>query len=182
MYSKVWKYFSRGVYVWYYTKTLVDIFLPLGFTSWHKYITPRFSVIPIRTIFLLWLIMTDLLASLFKFFLLEKNTLWMTVTMSCHLLGFSILRQASTTEGCPGASTCLNPALLGLSNIILVLVFINGLALVWDRCDVGRRWFGLLGFNASTTARVISRRWNDDDEISFLVPDYLQHCSATSRV
>ena len=29
-------------------------------------------------------------------------------------------------------------------------------------------WFGLvwlLGFNASTTARVISRRWNDDDEI-----------------
>ena len=25
----------------------------------------------------------------------------------------------------------------------------------------------LLGFNASATARVISRRWNDDDEISF---------------
>ena len=28
---------------------------------------------------------------------------------------------------------------------------------------------GVLGFNASATARVISRRWNDDDEISFLV-------------
>ena len=28
-------------------------------------------------------------------------------------------------------------------------------------------WFGLLGFNASATARVISRRWNDDDEIIF---------------
>ena len=25
-------------------------------------------------------------------------------------------------------------------------------------------WFGLLGFNASATARVISRRWNDDDD------------------
>ena len=50
MYSKVWKYFSRGVYVWYYTKTRVDIFLPLGFASWHKYITPRFSVIPIHTV------------------------------------------------------------------------------------------------------------------------------------
>ena len=49
MYSKVWKYFSRGVYLWYYTKTRVDIFLPLGFASWHKYITPRFSVIPIHT-------------------------------------------------------------------------------------------------------------------------------------
>ena len=48
MYSKVWKYFSRGVYVWYYTKTRVDIFLPLGFASWQKYITPRFSVIPIH--------------------------------------------------------------------------------------------------------------------------------------
>ena len=32
-------------------------------------------------------------------------------------------------------------------------------------------WFGLLGFNASATARVISRRWNDDDEISFLVEE-----------
>ena len=31
-------------------------------------------------------------------------------------------------------------------------------------------WFGLLGFNASATARVISRRWNDD-EISFLVEE-----------
>ena len=31
--------------------------------------------------------------------------------------------------------------------------------------------FGLLGFNASATARVISRRWNDDDEISFLVEE-----------
>ena len=30
---------------------------------------------------------------------------------------------------------------------------------------------GLLGFNASATARVISRRWNDDDEISFLVEE-----------
>ena len=32
-------------------------------------------------------------------------------------------------------------------------------------------WFGLLWFNASATARVISRRWNDDDEISFLVEE-----------
>ena len=32
-------------------------------------------------------------------------------------------------------------------------------------------WFGLLGFNASITARVISRRRNDDDEISFLVEE-----------
>ena len=32
-------------------------------------------------------------------------------------------------------------------------------------------WFGLLGFNASATARVISRQWNDDDEISFLVEE-----------
>ena len=32
-------------------------------------------------------------------------------------------------------------------------------------------WFGLLGVNASATARVISRRWNDDDEISFLVEE-----------
>ena len=31
-------------------------------------------------------------------------------------------------------------------------------------------WFGLLGFNASATTRVISRRWNDD-EISFLVEE-----------
>ena len=31
-------------------------------------------------------------------------------------------------------------------------------------------WFGLLEFNASATARVISRRWNDD-EISFLVEE-----------
>ena len=31
-------------------------------------------------------------------------------------------------------------------------------------------WFGLLGFNASATARVISRRWNDD-EISSLVEE-----------
>ena len=31
--------------------------------------------------------------------------------------------------------------------------------------------FGLLGFNASATARVLSRRWNDDDEISFLVEE-----------
>ena len=30
--------------------------------------------------------------------------------------------------------------------------------------------FDLLGFNASVTARVISRRWNDD-EISFLVEE-----------
>ena len=29
----------------------------------------------------------------------------------------------------------------------------------------------LLGFNASATARVISRRRNDDDEISFLVEE-----------
>ena len=32
-------------------------------------------------------------------------------------------------------------------------------------------WLGLLGFNASATARVISRRWNDDDEISFRVEE-----------
>ena len=33
-------------------------------------------------------------------------------------------------------------------------------------------WFGLLGVNASATARVIARRWNDDDdEISFLVEE-----------
>ena len=32
-------------------------------------------------------------------------------------------------------------------------------------------WFGLLGFNASATARVISRWWNDHDEISFLVEE-----------
>ena len=31
--------------------------------------------------------------------------------------------------------------------------------------------FGLLGVNASATARVISRRCNDDDEISFLVEE-----------
>ena len=31
-------------------------------------------------------------------------------------------------------------------------------------------WFGLMGVNASATARVISRRWNDD-EISFLVEE-----------
>ena len=31
--------------------------------------------------------------------------------------------------------------------------------------------FGVLGFNASATARVISRRWNDDDEIGFLVEE-----------
>ena len=31
-------------------------------------------------------------------------------------------------------------------------------------------WFGLLGFNASATARVISRRWNDDEN-SFLVEE-----------
>ena len=31
--------------------------------------------------------------------------------------------------------------------------------------------FGFLGFNASATARVISRRGNDDDEISFLVEE-----------
>ena len=37
---------------------------------------------------------------------------------------------------------------------------------IWDV------WFGLFGFNASATARVISRRWNDDDdEISFLVEE-----------
>ena len=28
----------------------------------------------------------------------------------------------------------------------------------------GLVWFGLLGFNASATARVISRQWNDDDD------------------
>ena len=32
-------------------------------------------------------------------------------------------------------------------------------------------WFGLLGFNTSGTAKVISWRWNDDDEISFLVEE-----------
>ena len=33
---------------------------------------------------------------------------------------------------------------------------------------IGLVWFGLLGVNASATARVISRRWNDDDdEISY---------------
>ena len=31
-------------------KPRVDIFLPLGFASWHKYITPRFSVIPIQRV------------------------------------------------------------------------------------------------------------------------------------
>ena len=31
--------------------------------------------------------------------------------------------------------------------------------------------FCLLGCNASATARVISRRWNDDDEISFLLEE-----------
>ena len=36
--------------------------------------------------------------------------------------------------------------------------------------DLYLSWFGLLGFNASATARVISRRWNDD-EISFLVEE-----------
>ena len=30
-------------------------------------------------------------------------------------------------------------------------------------------WFGLLGLNASVTARVISRWWNDDDEMSISV-------------
>ena len=33
-----------------------------------------------------------------------------------------------------------------------------------------KNWFGLLGFNASATARVISTRWNDD-EISFMVEE-----------
>ena len=38
--------------------------------------------------------------------------------------------------------------------------------------DVARQRFGLLGFNASATARVITRRWNDDDdEISYLVEE-----------
>ena len=32
-------------------------------------------------------------------------------------------------------------------------------------------WFGLLGGTASATARVISRRWNDDDEISYLMEE-----------
>ena len=31
-----------------------------------------------------------------------------------------------------------------------------------------RELFGLFGFTVSATARVISRRWNDDDEISFV--------------
>ena len=30
-------------------------------------------------------------------------------------------------------------------------------------------WFGLLGLNASATARVISRRWNDDEMLISLV-------------
>ena len=37
--------------------------------------------------------------------------------------------------------------------------------------NLPRNEFGLLGCNASATARVISRRWNDDDEISFLVEE-----------
>ena len=32
-------------------------------------------------------------------------------------------------------------------------------------------WFGVLGVDASATARVISRRGNDDDEISILVEE-----------
>ena len=39
------------------------------------------------------------------------------------------------------------------------------------RHPVSAWWFGVLRFNASATARVISRRWNDDDEISFLVEE-----------
>ena len=38
----------------------------------------------------------------------------------------------------------------------------NQMKIIW--------WFGLLGFNASATARVIATRWNDD-EISFLVEE-----------
>ena len=49
----------------------------------------------------------------------------------------------------------------------------------YDHCRVnGNRqnskvfiYFYLLGFNASATARVISRRRNNDDEISFLVEE-----------
>ena len=39
--------------------------------------------------------------------------------------------------------------------------------------DILNHWVGLLllGFNASATARVRSRRRNDDDEISFLVEE-----------
>ena len=42
----------------------------------------------------------------------------------------------------------------------------------WQSLTPSLSWFGLvlLGFNASATARVISRRWNDD-EISFLVEE-----------
>ena len=43
--------------------------------------------------------------------------------------------------------------------------------LIQDVTDRAVVWFGLLGFNASATARVISRRRNDDDEISFLVAE-----------
>ena len=53
--------------------------------------------------------------------------------------------------------------------------------MTWLNINWGSRlfWFiwlvywriGLLGFNTSATARVISRRWNNDDEISFLVEE-----------
>ena len=37
--------------------------------------------------------------------------------------------------------------------------------------SVNSNWLDLFGFNASATARVISRRGNDDDEISYLVEE-----------
>ena len=46
---------------------------------------------------------------------------------------------------------------------------------IWKSLFIHARWstfgLGLLGFNASATARVIWRRWNDDDEINYLVEE-----------
>ena len=43
-------------------------------------------------------------------------------------------------------------------------------------------WFGLLGVNASATARVISRRWNDDDENQLSGEEYPEETTDQRQV
>ena len=65
---------------------------------------------------------------------------------------FSILESGATNEMCHAVTSCHYKVWVPIVTTMMVTL-------------------GLLGFNASATDRVISRRWNDDDEISFLVEE-----------
>ena len=57
------------------------------------------------------------------------------------------------------------------SSITWILMGTGGRSYADRESKYRRQGIYLLGVNASATARVISRRWNDDDEISYLVEE-----------